>query len=297
MTTPMATIADALIEFILSLLGDPDAAAAFAEDPEGSFEAAGLGDICAADVRSVAPVVIDRPEVISVSPPDVTVHTPPTIIVRPHPYPEEPKHELIREIANIVNNFSVDNRATILDQSVNQSIWAEGDVTQLFDQDAVVAAGDDSLAGGENVDVDNSTTDIEAGDISIGNTDTDVEIEDSFNDESVDVDLELEADVEGSANDQSSTVNQDVSVEDSFTQSTETTIEGSTVVNAPSSTPQVEETAAPADASVQEVADYAAETASDGSLDTVDTMSETPDYTDETLIEEQPLDAEFDDQP
>lgn len=296
MTTPMATIADALIEFILGLLGDPEAAAEFAEHPEGAFEAAGLGDICAADVRSVAPVVIDRPEVISVSPPDVTVNTPPTIVVRP-PHPEEPKHELIREIANIVNNFSFDNRATILDQSVNQSIWAEGDVTQLFDQDAVVAAGDESVAGGENVDIDNSTTDIEAGDISIGNTDTDVEIEDSFNDESVDVELDLEADVEDSANDQSSTVEQDVSVEDSFNESTETTIDGSTVVNAPASTPQVEESAAAAAEPVQEVADYAAETTPDSSLDTIDSISDSPEYTDEALIEEQPLDAEFDDQP
>ena len=296
MTTPMATIADALIEFILGLLGDPEAAAEFAEHPEGAFEAAGLGDICAADVRSVAPVVIDRPEVISVSPPDVTVNTPPTIVFRP-PHPEEPKHELIREIANIVNNFSFDNRATILDQSVNQSIWAEGDVTQLFDQDAVVAAGDESVAGGENVDIDNSTTDIEAGDISIGNTDTDVEIEDSFNDESVDVELDLEADVEDSANDQSSTVEQDVSVEDSFNESTETTIDGSTVVNAPASTPQVEEWAAAAAEPVQEVADYAAETTPDSSLDTIDSISDSPEYTDEALIEEQPLDAEFDDQP
>lgn len=296
MTTPMATIADALIEFILGLLGDPEAAAEFAEHPEGAFEAAGLGDICAADVRSVAPVVIDRPEVISVSPPDVTVNTPPTIVFRP-PHPEEPKHELIREIANIVNNFSFDNRATILDQSVNQSIWAEGDVTQLFDQDAVVAAGDESVAGGENVDIDNSTTDIEAGDISIGNTDTDVEIEDSFNDESVDVELDLEADVEDSANDQSSTVEQDVSVEDSFNESTETTIDGSTVVNAPASTPQVEESAAAAAEPVQEVADYAAETTPDSSLDTIDSISDSPEYTDEALIEEQPLDAEFDDQP
>lgn len=296
MTTPMATIADALIEFILGLLGDPEAAAEFAERPSSSMRSAGLGDICAADVRSVAPVVIDRPEVISVSPPDVTVNTPPTIVVRP-PHPEEPKHELIREIANIVNNFSFDNRATILDQSVNQSIWAEGDVTQLFDQDAVVAAGDESVAGGENVDIDNSTTDIEAGDISIGNTDTDVEIEDSFNDESVDVELDLEADVEDSANDQSSTVEQDVSVEDSFNESTETTIDGSTVVNAPASTPQVEESAAAAAEPVQEVADYAAETTPDSSLDTIDSISDSPEYTDEALIEEQPLDAEFDDQP
>ena len=296
MPTPMATIADALIEFILSLLGDPEAAAEFAEDPEGAFEAAGLGDICAADVRSVAPVVIDRPEVISVSPPDVTVNTPPTIVFRPPP-PGAPKHKLTRESANSLTHFSFDTRATTLDQSVNQSIWAEGDVTQLFDQDAVVAAGDESVAGGENVDIDNSTTDIGAGDISIGNTDTDVEIEDSFNDESVDVELDLEADVEDSANDQSSTVEQDVSVEDSFNESTETTIDGSTVVNAPASTPQVEESAAAAAEPVQEVADYAAETTPDSSLDTIDSISDSPEYTDEALIEEQPLDAEFDDQP
>ena len=296
MATPLATVADALIEFILSLLRDPAAVAEFKADPQKVLDSRGLGDICAADVRSFAPVVIDRPEVISVSPPDVTVNTPPTIVFRP-PHPEEPKHELIREIANIVNNFSFDNRATILDQSVNQSIWAEGDVTQLFDQDAVVAAGDESVAGGENVDIDNSTTDIEAGDISIGNTDTDVEIEDSFNDESVDVELDLEADVEDSANDQSSTVEQDVSVEDSFNESTETTIDGSTVVNAPASTPQVEESAAAAAEPVQEVADYAAETTPDSSLDTIDSISDSPEYTDEALIEEQPLDAEFDDQP
>lgn len=282
MTTPMATITDALIEFILSLLGDPDAAAAFAEDPEGSFESAGLGDVCGADVRSVVPIIVDRPDVVAAPPPHVIVHTPPTIIVGPRP--EEPRHELIREIANIVNHFSVDNRSTILDQSVNQSIWAEGDVTQLFDQDAVVAAGDDSTAGGRDVDIDSSTTDVVAGDIAIGNTDTDVEIEDSFNDHSTEVDLDLEADVEDSANDQSSTVDQVVSVEDSFTETTQTTVQNTTVVNSPASTTQVAETTADAEPAV-------------AYEDADETMPEVADYTDETMIEEQPLDGGFDDQP
>lgn len=300
MTTPMATITDALIEFILSLLGDPDAAASFAEDPEGSFESAGLGDICAADVRSVAPVIVDRPDVINVPAPHVIVHTPPTVIVGPRPAPEEPRHELIREIANIVNNFSIDNRSTILDQSVNQSIWAEGDVTQLFDQDAVVAAGDDSTAGGRDVDIDSSTTDVAAGDIAIGNTDIDVEIEDSFNDHSTDVDVEVEADVEDSANDQSSTMEQVVTVEDSFTQTTQTTVQDSTIVNAPApTTPLAESTAGADDAAgteAVEIADYTAGT-SESSDGPDETMTEVSDYTDETMVEEQPLDDGFDDQP
>ena len=295
MTTPLATIADALIEFILSLLRDPDAAAAFTDDPETYLETAGLGDICAADVRSVVPVVVDRPDVVSVSPPEVSVTTPaPTIIVRPHPEP--PQQQLIREIANIVNNFSIDNRATILDQSVNQSIWAEGDVTQLFDQEAVVAAGDDSVAAGADVDIDSSTTDIDAGDIAVGNTDTDVEIEDSFNDESVQVGQELESDVEDSFNDQSTAVDQDVDVEDSFTQSTETTVEQSTVVNVSEPTPEAEATAVP----VEEAAAVTgtAEETVDVSPDYTDEgTEESPVYTDEAMIEEPPLHDGFDDQP
>ena len=53
MTTPLATIADALIEFILSLLRDPEAAAEFEQDPEGTLAANGLSDVCADDVRAV----------------------------------------------------------------------------------------------------------------------------------------------------------------------------------------------------------------------------------------------------
>src|SRR5690606_4886436 len=93
----------------------------------------------------------------------------------------------------------------------------------LCEQGAVIAAGDDSIAAGEDVGIDNSTTDIETGDIAVGNTDTDVEITDSFIDNSVTVDAEVESEVEDSFNDGSSTVHTDVSVEDSFTNETETT--------------------------------------------------------------------------
>lgn len=273
-TTPLATIADALIEFILGLLRDPDAAAAFEEDPDASLAYAGLGDICAADVRSVLPVVVDRPEVVSVSPPDLTVTTPPpTVIVRPHP--EQPKHDLMREIKNVINNFSIDNRATIVDQSVNQSIWAEGDVTQFFDQEAVIAAGDHSVAAGKDADVDNSTTDIDAGDIAIGNTDTHVVIDDAFNDGSTHVDVVAESDIDDSFNDQSSAVSTEVSVEDSFIDTTETTVEQSIVVNDPPPTPQT----------------------ADPTVYVEEPTEESTDYADETMVEEPPLDEDFEDQP
>lgn len=277
MTTPLATVADALIEFILSLLGDPDAAAAFEADPDTALQQAQLGDVCGDDVRTVLPVVVDRPEVVAVSPPDITVTPPPpTIILRP----DHPTHDLIREIQKVVNNFTIDNRATIVDQSVNQTIWAEGDVTQLFDQEAVIAAGDDSIAAGEDVGIDNSTTDIETGDIAVGNTDTDVEITDSFIDNSVTVDAEVESEVDESFNDGSSTVNTDVSVEDSFTNETEMT----QTVEVQSTTPPT--TAAPAPVIPEpEPTVYVDEEA-----------EETLTYVDEPL-EELPVDAEFDDQP
>ena len=285
MTTPLATVADALIEFILSLLRDPEAAAAFEADPDTALQQAQLGDVCGDDVRTVMPVVVDRPEVVAVSPPDITVTPPPpTIIVRP----DHPKHDLIREIQKVVNNFTIDNRATIVDQSVNQTIWAEGDVTQLFDQEAVIAAGDDSIAAGEDVGIDNSTTDIETGDIAVGNTDTDVEITDSFIDNSVTVDAEVESEVEDSFNDGSSTVHTDVSVEDSFTNETETT----QTVEGQSTTPPT--TAVSVETSV--AVDPAPVVPEPEPTVYVEEAEETLTYVDEPL-EELPVDAEFDDQP
>lgn len=274
MTTPLTTIADALIEFILSLLSDPEAAAEFEQDPDASLAYSGLSDICAADVRSVVPVVVDRPDVIQVMPPSVEV-TPPTVIVKPQPY--EPKQDLIREIANVVNHFKIDNRSTIVDQSVNQSIWAEGDVTQLFDQEAVIATGDNSVAAGQDADIDNSSTDIDAGDIAIGNTDTDVEVNDSFNDGSTNVDVDIDSEVDDSLNDQSKTVETDVDIDDSFNDHTETNVEQSTVATVTESAAYSDEPAAYSD----EPADY----------------SEPPtDYSDEGATEELPAE-DFDDQP
>ncbi|GIF05455.1 IniB N-terminal domain-containing protein [Actinoplanes siamensis] len=48
-----------LQEFVLNLIYDPSARSAFELDPESALHAAGLGDITAADVQQVIPLVVD----------------------------------------------------------------------------------------------------------------------------------------------------------------------------------------------------------------------------------------------
>lgn len=200
MSTPVAVIADALIAFILSLLHDPEAAEEFAANPEPAMYGAGLQDACVADVRAVAPVVVDHPSV-----------TPKPHHNDPDPVdPVGPVDPVIREIVNLVNQFTtVDARSTIVDQSVNQNIWTEGgDVTQLFDQEAVVTSGDESVAAGNDASIVNSDTDITTGDVSIGND----EYNDSFNEDNSDTTDIDDSFQDNSTNDDST----NAAVEDSF---------------------------------------------------------------------------------
>lgn len=172
MTTPVETIADALIAFILSLLRDPDAAEGFATDPDSALEENNLRSACMADVAAVRPVIVDRPDVVTRSQPDSP--------------PAPNKHtEVTNEIMRMVQQFTtIDARSTTVDQSVNQNIWTEGgDVTQLFDQEAIIASGDGSVAAGEDGMIDESDTDVTVGDVSIGNETN----EGSFNDADIDV--------------------------------------------------------------------------------------------------------------
>lgn len=98
---------------------------------------------------------------------------------------------MVEEITNVTTNFAIDARTTIIDQSVNQNIWAGGDVTQIFDQEAIVASGDGSVAAGKDASIDNSQTEIDADDIGIGNTEITAEISDAFNDQSTTTDVDV----------------------------------------------------------------------------------------------------------
>ncbi|MFD4639014.1 IniB N-terminal domain-containing protein [Lentzea sp. NPDC058436] len=53
------TLPQTLHDFTLNLLSDPEARSAFQLDPQGSLDAAGLGDVHPADIQELLPLVLD----------------------------------------------------------------------------------------------------------------------------------------------------------------------------------------------------------------------------------------------
>jgi hypothetical protein len=230
----MPTLASQLVQFLMSLFNNPHAAQAFLADPEQALSDAGLADVCAADVDAAMPVVLDyAPITISASSFDRQYNTggnaawtghngghgsgfiPPLAGGGSGNYLND-HAQTVQQLQQVVNNYSyssiVDDRDTVTDQSVNQNIWADGDVSQFFDNHATIAHGDHAMAAGDDIDfddsfnlrdssstdnsVDNSTDySVTAGrDANIGTTDvddafnTDSSIDDSFN---TDFDLDV----------------------------------------------------------------------------------------------------------
>lgn len=291
----MPTLANDLVQFLMHLFGSRKAIQAFLDNPEKTLAEHGLGNVCLADVDAAMPVVLDyAPITVSASSIDREYNTGGSSAwagasasagslggaTAIHAGSQGPAHGIsnydqddhahaVQQLHHVINHFSyttstttVDDRDTITDQSVNQNIWAHGDVEQWFDNDAVVAAGDRAVAAGDdaglrdsnnirdsyNIDhsTDNSTDNsIHAGgDVSIGNEETDIsdsfntdvglDVDDSFNDNSDNSDYsdhsdhsvstDTDLDVRDSFNDSSDNSTQtSVEVEDSFHQDSSTT--------------------------------------------------------------------------
>jgi hypothetical protein len=117
-------------------------------------------------------------------------------------------------------DLSIDNRSLQLDQSVNQAIQTGhgGDVTQAFRSDATVAFGDGSIAAEGDVDIDNSVNTFTMGDLNVGNTSIETNINDSFNDYSTEYEIEFELEIEDSFNsyNEETTIKVDDSFNDTF---------------------------------------------------------------------------------
>jgi hypothetical protein len=273
----MPTLANDLVLFLMSLFGNEEAAQEFLDDPERALDEAGLGAVCSADVDAAMPVILDfAPITVNASSFDRSYNTGGNgaatgggaVAVTPPPsghddndHDHDHSHA-VQQLHNVVNNYSwtstVDDRDTITDQSVNQNIWADGDVEQWFENSSVTASGDRAVAAGDDVDMEDSnnvedsyntdnsndsSTDnsVNAGrDASVGNeetdiddsfnTDLDVDVDDSFNDNSDNsdnsdnrVDNSEVSVVEDSYNDESETTTVDVAVTDSFQDNSEET--------------------------------------------------------------------------
>jgi hypothetical protein len=180
----MANLATSLLDFILDLLRDPETAAEFRADPQGTLDSAGLGDVCPADIQN-ARLVLDELPPAGVSSVGVTSAASPVAAAagtagtvgttgaaapvlatttQVSPASAAPESDsVIEQLRYIQQTFTYNSETTI---DVHDNVWAGKDVYQIFGDDAVVAGAGSVVAGGdvEDVTVDHS-----------------VEIEDSFN--------------------------------------------------------------------------------------------------------------------
>lgn len=208
-----------VLDFLIRLFGDPDAAAAFLNDPEGALADADLADLCSSDLDDA----MDFAPLATVSAAAVDPVMPKLI-------------ELVGTVAHVENqlNYQDNSVFSFEDNSFSQVINAGGDVSVANDSgvithdysssnettvsittdgdvSAVIASGEGSIAAGNDVSMveDHSTTNdystiidqsvnqnIEAGgdvnqefanQISDSFNDTTIDIADSFNETNVDI--------------------------------------------------------------------------------------------------------------
>ncbi|WP_457946267.1 IniB N-terminal domain-containing protein [Pseudarthrobacter sp. alpha12b] len=267
----MPTLANDLVQFLMQLFGNREAVQGFLDDPERALQEHGLANVCSADVDAAMPVVLDyAPITVNASSfarehntggnsvwagqaGASAAHAGSAAAIHAggqaggqggsnydhddHAYAVQQLHHVVNHFSYTTNTTMLDERHTITDQSVNQNIWAHGDVEQWFDHDAVVASGDRAVAAGDDAGVrdsnnvrdsyntdhstDNSTDNsIHAGgEVSIGNEQTDIsdsfntdlglDVDDSFNDNS-------DNSVHSDYSDHSVSTDVDLDVRDSF---------------------------------------------------------------------------------
>jgi hypothetical protein len=160
------TMTQSLLDFILNLLTDSDAKAAFIANPERALADAGLSDVCSEDVSDAMSYVAEYHPVTFVGPreynvgngavaQDITRHDHDGHHGDWHP---DPHATAVEKLEYITNNYSysdshdtVDSHNTLIDKSVNESIWNKGTLVQGFDDHSVTAT-DHSVAAGRDID-------------------------------------------------------------------------------------------------------------------------------------------------
>jgi hypothetical protein len=147
------TNSTSLLELLLSLLRDPGALAAYRDDPEGFLSS--CGDVSPEDIREALILLQDNQDADfgrDYNTGSNHVHVPPPPPA-PKPEPGESDHEAaVRYLNTYITNNHIDDRDTIVDNSINQQIdTGGGDFDQDIDVDSVVASGDGAVAAGDDI--------------------------------------------------------------------------------------------------------------------------------------------------
>lgn len=156
------TVAKEVVQFLMDIFGDRQAAQDFLDDPEGVLEQHGLAGVSSADVDAAMPVVLDYAP-LSVTAPAVDRHLSAGAGTGHagsgwSPFPSGGGHDddhglAVEQLTHVVASYSFpstpdDRGAAMADQSPAPNIWADGDVEQWFDNDSVPAFGDPAIGAG-----------------------------------------------------------------------------------------------------------------------------------------------------
>ena len=154
------TVAKEVVQFLMGIFGDRQAAQGFLDDPEGVLEKHGLAGVSSADVDAAMPVVLDyAPLSVTASASDRDFNSGAGTGHAggggsPLPAGGHDDHgQAVEQLTHVVANYSYsstpdDRGAAMADQSPAPNIWADGDVEQWFDNDSVPAFGDPAIGAG-----------------------------------------------------------------------------------------------------------------------------------------------------
>ncbi|WP_406636434.1 IniB N-terminal domain-containing protein [Pseudarthrobacter quantipunctorum] len=154
------TVAKEVVQFLMGIFGDRQAAQGFLDDPEGVLEKHGLAGVSSADVDAAMPVVLDyAPLSVTASAADRdfnpgvgTGHAGGGWSSLPAGGGHDDHGQAVEQLTHVVANYSYsstpDDRGALPDQSPALNIWADGDVEQWFDNDSVPEFGDPAISAG-----------------------------------------------------------------------------------------------------------------------------------------------------
>jgi hypothetical protein len=182
-------VTQSLLDFILNLMRDDQAKAAFVADPDRALADAGLSSVCSEDVSDAMsyvaeyhPVTFVGDRSYNVGNSEVSQHASSHHFdgsrgdddrgYRPEHHDGDSHAAAVRQLDYITNNYSYnDSHDTVIDKSVNQNIWNKGELSQSFDDHSATAT-DHSVAAGRNIngDVANGDDNVVGRDNTVGNT-------------------------------------------------------------------------------------------------------------------------------
>jgi hypothetical protein len=177
-------VTQSLLDFILNLMRDDSAKAAFVANPDRALAQAGLSNVCSEDVSDAMSYVSEYHPVTFTGDRAETHRDGGSRFDDSHGHrgDHRPDHRpefhgdshasAVQQLQYITTNYSyTDSHDTMIDKSVNQEIWNKGVLSQSFD-DHSVTASDHSVAAGRDIsgDVANGNGNVVGEANSVGNT-------------------------------------------------------------------------------------------------------------------------------